>query len=487
MAGRAVPHRPTSARRANAIDTNNIFVFGVGLLGVGALMAITGLGVQNPFLSASGAGWVSVGILTTVVGFDRSRYPLLNPLLLWGLSLLFGSALRPLYLMTLPAQEQTEFLAGISSESVVQGSVLNVVFLVFGLVGYIGVRRRRNREGVISPEYFNRSMWLFAAVTSVIGLVAFVLYLRAIGLGFSDLGDRLAAKRRVEIGGQLSSVGNLSWINAVPMFGGLLMLFLWSNGVAKSKYAYVFIGVSFVVGLAVPLINGSRDGLVQPLLLAILVASDFGRRLNVRHLMTVLVVATVLVVVFGALRDSGSNELDAGSFDAVSVVDSLLGTHNWAGAEKTAIVAQRVPENLDHQWGTTYATAVVAPVPRSIWNEKPVVRIGPLVGEEIFLLDRDGRTGVPPGAPGELFLNFGLAGIPLGGLIFGALAAATYKRFERFAKSDFRRVIYAVLLVNIGLKFPGGDFAGVYTEMLMSTLILTALSLVWRRASRVRH
>ncbi len=465
---------------ASAVEPGRLQIVGAGLMPVAGTLIIAGFLMSNPWLTASGIGWASIGLLFMVVGFERPTYPTIHPFLLWSVTLFFGSALRPLYLLRQEADERSAFLFGLPDGAVVSGATLNLLFLLAAVLGYSFSGRPASPPSNRSTSY---GPTLGAAVSVMaVSALAFVLYLGQLGLSFGDLLDTFAVKRRVEIAGHLSSVGYLTWVSAASVFVAMYLVFLRQGESEARQPARALIFAAALVGLAVPLINGSRDGLLQPVILLALVATDFGRRLGIRRLLSGVVLAALLITTFASLRSSASNELDTSSVLDVAVIgDSLLGTHNWAGSEKTAVIEARVPDLLPFQRGSTYTTAIVAPIPRAIWREKPSVRIGPLVGEKVFLLDRNGRTGLPPGAPGELFINFGYLGVPIGGLAFGVVLRLVYRKFSSTPENDALRLVFLVALMNLSFKLPGGDFAGVFTEILMSSLILLGLNYAFGR------
>ncbi len=473
---------PVREPARTAVDAGNLQLAGMVLLMLGGLCLLQGIAGSNPWFAASGIGWISVGLLITVSSLDGTRYLVANPLLFWAVSLLFGSALRPLYLLTQPEELRNWFMSGLPPELVVRGSILNGCFLVFAIVGYFASSSRVTT--VTIDERYRIRRPVVGAILAL-SAAALAVYMQRLGITAGDLVGRLAAKRRVDVDGQAGSLGAVAWISATGLLASYLLLFFRQTPSIGVKPSWTAIGTLALFGLAIPILNGSRDGLIQPMLILLLIGTQFGRRIKWRQVGAIVVAAALLITTFGALRSAASNNIAVEEvFDGAVIAESLLGTHNWAGAEKTAVVEARVPEFLPFQNGSTYIAAVVAPIPRELWSGKPAVRIGPEVGERLFALDRDGRTGLPPGAPGELFINFGYLGLPLGGLVFGAVQKWVFDAFRRARETDSIRVVYVVVIVNLGLKLPGGDFAGVFTEILMSSLVLTGLAraLRWRES-----
>ena len=112
-----------------------------------------------------------------------------------------------------------------------------------------------------------------------------------------------------------------------------------------------------------------------------------------------------------------------------------------------------------------------------MWEDKPIVRIGAEVGAALFGTTL--RGGVPPGMIGELFLNFGWLGIPIGMLVFGLFLGFIHTRYGLRAYTDFRaRVIYSSIVVFIAFSGPSSDFTGM-VGMTLQRLIPILLMLAY--------
>jgi len=78
---------------------------------------------------------------------------------------------------------------------------------------------------------------------------------------------------------------------------------------------------------------------------------------------------------------------------------------------KTCHIINGVPDKMDYIYGETLWGWLAAPVPRSIWDTKPMwAEKGPFINQHIFA-DKHGISGVPPGFVAELYWNFGIAGL----------------------------------------------------------------------------
>ncbi len=140
-------------------------------------------------------------------------------------------------------------------------------------------------------------------------------------------------------------------------------------------------------------------------------------------------------------------------------------------------------EAYPYEYGRSLASILWAPIPQSVWPEKPPVRIGPAISPAVFRFDADRRTGDPPGIVGEFWINAGLAGVIIGMLVLGA-AVRVVDRWYRLVPetSGLSALLYGVFAVALVLRLPRGDFTGVVIEALGQLVILVCL--LWILRSR---
>ena len=86
-------------------------------------------------------------------------------------------------------------------------------------------------------------------------------------------------------------------------------------------------------------------------------------------------------------------------------------------------------EGLPAEYGLTYLTQLVNPIPRAVWPSKPVADAGLIVARAYGAVDRNGEPTMTtsPGFLGEAYLNFGFLGL----LIVPALAGVIVRAWDR--------------------------------------------------------
>ena len=153
---------------------------------------------------------------------------------------------------------------------------------------------------------------------------------------------------------------------------------------------------------------------------------------------------------------------------------------NFAQLQMLTLLVERVPDELPYQYGRTYLSLLTMPVPRWLWPGKPLPSTGILA--LAFWPERwlDEGTTWPPGLIGEMYMNFGAAGVFLGMALFGwlnARALASARRNPRHLPS----VTLCALLLAMMPHYLRGEFVAPTT--LLAMLAIPAL-FAWRFAFR---
>ncbi len=135
--------------------------------------------------------------------------------------------------------------------------------------------------------------------------------------------------------------------------------------------------------------------------------------------------AFVGVMLLGGLRavDAGQATSLRSTTGPDAIVENAVGSREWMDIGPISAVVQRVPDEYPYQYGKTLISIVWAPVPKTLWPEKPPVRIGPVVGPAVFGFTNR-RTGDAPGFVGELWINGGIIAVVFGMLVSGSPCAA---------------------------------------------------------------
>ncbi|MGH9444436.1 MAG: O-antigen polysaccharide polymerase Wzy, partial [Terriglobia bacterium] len=99
------------------------------------------------------------------------------------------------------------------------------------------------------------------------------------------------------------------------------------------------------------------------------------------------------------------------------------------------------PSHAPFLAGYSFYGIAVNPIPRSLWPGKPI-GVGLLAS---ILYDHNSHNTLGLSLPGELYANFGIPGLLFGMFLFGVLAAAVYRWYERQQGDPCALVIYILL------------------------------------------
>ena len=127
------------------------------------------------------------------------------------------------------------------------------------------------------------------------------------------------------------------------------------------------------------------------------------------------------MVVFATVSRNGGNEKQRTIGDAIG---SLMINRQGPDIAVTSHIVEGIPHKLEYMHGKTMAVWLIAPVPRELMPNKPLIHSGPIIGQNIYGLR---VSGVPPGIVAELYWNFHYAGVIFGCILFGGFMRYSYE------------------------------------------------------------
>ncbi len=234
---------------------------------------------------------------------------------------------------------------------------------------------------------------------------------------------------------------------------GLIGCLSWLVLDAKSTLKPLFWGCTITSLMMIFLTGGSRSSIIYFMIMGVLAWLLRQGKMAVMPLVSVALVGLLLMGILGNLRAStygGTidwNVLRGGAPAESTTGDSALGSSLSEVSERTSVYAGvfpilgLVPDQVDFLQGSSYLAVLTLPVPRALWPEKPGLIAG-LVGETFF----DMPVGMPPGAVGEAFWNFGTPGVAVVFFIFGVFTRWLADSFCHYAHQPAAIVLYVITL-----------------------------------------
>lgn len=320
---------------------------------------------------------------------------------------------------------------------------------------------------------------------AAVGLISFLFFAYSTdGFSLSSFSEKRTTIDSVELSSEYQSFGVLRWINGTSQLAFWFAIAYFKNGREyrnKGAIRTLFLFLLFLNAIALPVYASSRLEVAFVVIVALIIYGLVNPAgISARKVLPLVVVLISMLAVMTFLRASlQSNVYSAVSADALltSATEGIVYSRNLGDMATSAHIVNSVPGSLEFQNGATIAKWLVAPIPRAIWPDKPLIAPGPIIGNVIFGTD---RSGVPPGYIGEMYLNFGVLGVVIGCLIFGQILSWIEGRFPRSAllADPLLAVTYAVVFFRFGLLAYGlGLGAGLY-RIVSDLVLLVVVSMI---------
>jgi hypothetical protein len=443
-----------------------------------AAMAIAGLALGSDQWMLMAIGAAAPAALLGPTATMRRNISLLDPInvvLLWVLIgctaaawfVAFGEGTRRTILMN---QEGVAFFVS-------GGMWVLMGLLLIGIGnGVASLRLPIERFPLIMrPSFDSRRAWVALLIGALVTIVATWLLLRATG-GFSlDDMANLSRKRSVTFQDEMGADvrGTPSYLRLLSGLGYLVVILVVAGMLqARRKLrplAAAVLAGAVLCSLAAPFFVSSRGAVVLNIALLFPLVAIY-RGVKVVH---VLAVVATLMVVFSGMTTlrilSQSAEATRLERRDSNPLQDLAASGNGLSLVGTSLIVQRVPQRLDYMMGRSLTTWVTAPIPRSVWHDKPDVALGKIVNERI-LGAYAGLTARPPGFMGEGHINFGILGFGAFAFVFGCLLRTYWESFRPLlGKSPIVSALYVVALPTV---------TGLVATNLSQAIVLLASDLI---------
>jgi hypothetical protein len=258
---------------------------------------------------------------------------------------------------------------------------------------------------------------------------------------------------------QLGQIACLSWLTmdrrstANPVF--------WSCLIASLMMAF--------------LIGGSRSSVIYFMAICLLAWFIREQKVAAMRIVAIALMGLLVMGVLGNLRNStysgqiNWNTLRGGAAETTSEARSPLGESLQEISERSSVnagvfpILGLVPNHVDYLRGSSYLAVLTLPIPRALWPQKPGLVAG-RVGATFF----NSNFGIPPGAVGEAYWNFGVPGVLIVFSLFGAFLKLLADTFVRHAHHPAAIAPYVITLFLFA--GPDGLAAIAWLMMLVPTL-----------------
>jgi oligosaccharide repeat unit polymerase len=403
-----------------------------GALAVGVAVAIVCLawppgGAGGVLLAIAGALIAAVAL--AVVAMDRYgwRTALTSPLVVVTLVLVGVFVLRPGSLLADPRTAGRGLIGlGWSWSDLTSTVALATLGFVAFAVAFMVAWRRPAVEAAVAEEVPPERTVLRGALVALAGGTALWGALFLSNGGFDALLNNPAKLHLEQFSGGYGVIGYMLCLGTA-----LLLLWAWLRNPTR-HLAWALAGATAVCLLAAFALQ-TRGPLVSTIVAALLIVIH-ERRVSGRRLVALSLAAVLLVFGFGYMRIvreyaqslSLGEAIEAGArTDPLTVVGG-----DFSEVENFVALKQLVPDDLPRLDGRSIWEVPGAFLPRQIWSDKPK----PVDFELAEAIYGGGtQAGTPFTLAGELFWNYGVAGVLIGMALLGALAGLGWSALRRRA------------------------------------------------------
>jgi len=297
--------------------------------------------------------------------------------------------------------------------------------------GYFGFQNLSVRSVKISRDFSKKNATIVLGLSLLVSLVATAAYMQVTGAGSStQISSKRTTIETLDVGasdqrqhGYLRYFGKLSAVSFLVVYSYLL-----TRREKLSILETSVVVIAFVSACVFPFYSSSRAQVCWVILYGLGI-NYYLRPNNFRKKVVVVgLLGMALFISMSFLRASERSEAIENASLAASFEKVIL-NRNGPGFSKTAQIINHIPEPLDFQLGKTIAVWFLAPIPRELYPDKPLIHTGPIIGTTIYSTR---VSGVPPGLIAELYWNFHIPGVIFGMFLMGFSMNRIYSHFRSY-------------------------------------------------------
>ena len=314
-------------------------------------------------------------------------------------------------------------------------------------IGYFGLVKDEVKPGVVvSRAMHSRNTIIVLGAVIMLSAFSTVLFVRVTG-GFES--EKISSKRTTietldVAGSETKQYGHIRQLSKLSAAAFLVMYsFVLCREDRSSLFSKAALIFAFLAAIALPFYASSRSQVLWVVIGALgvnyyLAKGNFWFKCGM-----VAASGLLLFLVMSVLRNTDTDEA-LESVTLVSSFEKVILNRNGPGLSKTSHIINHIPDTLDYQYGKTFANWLLAPVPRAIYADKPMITTGPIIGTEIY---NTRVSGVPPGFIAELYWNFYIPGVIFGMLFMGVLLKRLHLLFRNMQGQ--REIVVPVYLFAV--------------------------------------
>lgn len=241
-----------------------------------------------------------------------------------------------------------------------------------------------------------------------------------------------------------------SRISILLVIVGFITLGAIYSYIGNRNFTFIMIGIAFFAALSIYRFRAPKIMLAIPVVVSLALA--FSVWAKVRNTL-----------------DTGSALDEIANIAPAELLAS--GLNGAFGNAENLVWLTEHSEQWEPAWGGTIAATALNLVPRAIWPDKPFGG-GPMLRNMIYpgsyVADGENLTSYTTGFPTEGYMNFGVLGVALFGLINGVFLALTKRWYaSREVASPITVVMYAFSIFYFGFGILYMELLGSWTRYIV--------------------
>ena len=392
----------------------------------------------------------------------RREFSLFEPIVFVSLLVLTGVTCKLMYIAAVGQDRPyivKKLLMYQETSVLTYGAMVAALGMVCLSAGYCLRLPRANLGWVYFPEkneWHGRRLQLVLGGLLVISLLFFGLFIVTAGVSFSSL-EGMSAKRFSDAEG--SSAGRINtgkyYFYRLAAFSKFVFYLSFTWMIHRRAKWTSWLGVVALISMlqttALFFFMSSRASIVLLMIDGLMIYYLMKERIELRKFIMAGGFAVGLLLLILSSRDTSEHTFG-------DIVEKTFAGRDLMDISKTAHIINAVPNQIEYRNGETLYGFLVAPIPRSMWPEKPMwAERGSFLMMNVFG-DVHGRTGMPPGLVAEFYWNFGLPGVCFGMFFMGLLFRQVHLVFEPYRGNPTSVLIYTIVVTRLTIFSIGNDF-----------------------------
>jgi oligosaccharide repeat unit polymerase len=431
----------------------------------------------------------TINLLLLPITYKDVSFDPTHPIFMILVSLLIGTVLRSFFILSdLQSTNKHLMLLDKNPQVLLKGLGCIYLGLLFFVLGYSISKKgliRMEQLPIFKTDINLKKFYVVGMAITCVSIIAAIYTFKKLGVDFSSI-ESISKKRFLKVGeDSYSALGyeNLAMNLILPVYYMLVMYML----IARERFwSWLGLFVFFLgfLNILYPFIQSSRTSALYVFINTSLIIYFVKGGIKWSRILGAVSAAILILMVMTYFRYQ-SNKVVNRPTDEENPIVVMVGSLNFLGIDKTSQIVDEVPRRMQYQLGSTLILWMVAPIPRTLWLEKPEISIGRVIADNIYQ-KRDETTaggGVPPGFIGELYLNFSYWGVIAGMFLFGYLLKLFYDFFVSIrSKSIFGMVVYLLAFLPFSINLIGGDLSRMIVNLLST--VIPVYIIIWSTKSK---